>query len=660
MPRKQVSGLGPWLKKSVWTFPIVLFIILALFTAFRISGTSAGVYYPILYGKQAKDPNLIYGHPRAIRSDEWLVGAQKAVDQSKLGFPKNNPDQGDLSLSLDTPNKDWSTVFKPQLWGYFIMPLENAYAFKWWLVMYLLVVGCYFFILRILPGKKWFALIMSVAFGLSPFLLWWYQSAGFMPLAYGFLILILLMRLLNSEAIPWIKNQRVSDGLQVAALAFLSTCFGLILYPPFQIPVAVVMLFFGLGYLAHKRYSERVQLRVLGKRVGLVFIGLIIAGLIGLLFIHDNRQAIHNLNNTVYPGKRTVVSGGMPLLQMFDGFVMPAEQSDFRGAHFFTNQSEASNFILLMPFLVLPGLALIAYEWHKQRRADWVFIALEVCGLLFLIRAFTPYGSPFYKLLFLQKVPNNGRLIIGFGFLGMVQLIYLVKKIPEAKIPKKTLWPLVLLYGLSCFIVLLWTGVFIREHYPEFLRSLKLIIAFAAAFTAIIMAFLANKKMLAAILFLGFTLLSTFRVMPLYRGLGILTHNDVIQQMAAVSKPGDSWVTVGNDSAYYEDFGWLAGRRSLSGLHAPNPAFWEQLAGPSYEDIYNRSGHAFFSDDPTMQAPLGKLQSDAFEVKFQCSSFIEKNAQFALSVHPLTESCVHLIKTVKYPAKTFYLYKIAG
>ena len=172
---------------------------------------------------------------------------------------------------------------------------------------------------------------------------------------------------------------------------------------------------------------------------------------------------------------RASVSGGMSSLQVLDSFVMPAEQSTFRGAHFFTNQSEASNFILLLPFLILPEFALIWREWRlHKRRIDWLFLALQICGLLLFARAFIPFGSPFYKLLLLlQKVPNNGRLVIGMGFLGIVQLVYLVKKLTEAKIPKRSLWPLASLYGFACFAVLLLEGLYIRKHYPLFVHQFK-------------------------------------------------------------------------------------------------------------------------------------------------------------------------------------------
>ena len=250
--------------------------------------------------------------------------------------------------------------------------------------------------------------------------------------------------------------------------------------------------------------------------------------------------------------------------------------------------------------------------------------------------------------------------MIGLGFVGFLQLVYLLKKINEAGIRRWPRWSMAAFYGAACFIILMAMSVFIYHHYPVFLHTWWILALFSAAFAGMITLVLADLPLLAALAFLVFTLVASFRIMPLYRGLGIMTHGKVISQMAAVSKPSDAWVTVGTDAGAYENFGLLAGRPSLSGTQfVPELKFWGQL-GAQYETIYNREGHAFFSDDPSLTQPIEFLQTDAFMVKFECSNFIKQNAQFALSVHPLVGfSCIKLVQTIKYPQITFYLYRIS-
>src|SRR4029077_17949724 len=120
---------------------------------------------------QKNDSSLIYGHPQSERSDEWLNWTQITISQSKTGFHKNNPDMvaWQLGLQIASPFKDWSTIFRPYNWVYFILPIENAFAFQWWLPLLLLLIGAYFFVLRVLCGKKALAILFSLAVGLSPF-----------------------------------------------------------------------------------------------------------------------------------------------------------------------------------------------------------------------------------------------------------------------------------------------------------------------------------------------------------------------------------------------------------------------------------------------------------------------------------------------------------
>ncbi len=655
----QIKKLGRWARKSVWTFPVALFAVVVILAALRVSGTSAGVYRASLNGP-AKDPSLIFGKARTIRSDEWLVVTQLTVAQSRQGFPRINSHMGDgqdLSLQAEVPTKDWSTIFKPQNWSFFVLPLESAFAFRWWLLMYLLIVSCYFFVLRLMPGKKLFAILFSLAVGASPFELWWYQSTAFLSAAYSFMMAILAMRIIGNEPIRLIKNLPKSRMVQAAALGFIAACFGLILYPPFQIPVAVVLLFFGVGYLLHSRYGEKIEWSTLLKRSIWILASVIAAGAVLVLFLLTHNKAIAAVNNSVYPGHRVAESGDLKALNIFDSFVMPIEQGIYRSHYFFRNPSEASNFILLLPFLIVPGLMLQLYEWKKKRRPDWIFTSLQVLALLFFARAFLPYGSGLFKLLFLQKVPNK-RLVIGIGFLGLLHMLYFIKKVRRAGISQPKLDKAAAIFSLITFLILIAVGWFIIGHYPKFLANPYVIIGLAGAFSAIVGAFVAGRLTLAAALLFLFTAVSSFRVLPIYKGLGELTHSRLVSRMESVSGPSDSWVTVGSDAMEYENFGLLAGRRSIGGTQVyPDKMVWSKL-GNKYENIYNREGHAIFVDDAAMADPIRANTEDTFVVKFDCSPFVKANIQFALSIHPLALPCAKPIGTVSYPTTTFYLTRI--
>ena len=60
-------------------------VLLLVLVAFGINGSSMGLLYSAMFG--GRDPGLLRGVPRAIRSDEWLVVAPLTVSQVEEGLP---------------------------------------------------------------------------------------------------------------------------------------------------------------------------------------------------------------------------------------------------------------------------------------------------------------------------------------------------------------------------------------------------------------------------------------------------------------------------------------------------------------------------------------------------------------------------------------------
>lgn len=645
--------------RGVWFFPVVLAIFFLGLSAFKISGTSVGTYHQIIYGDSAKDPDLLFGHPRPVRSDEWLVDSQITIAQSKAGFPRFNNNLGngrDMSLAVSVPYKDWSAIFRPHNLAFFVLPLEYAFALKWWLLLYLLIISCYFFTLRILPRQCLFAALFATAIGLSPFFFWWYLSGTFAPMFYGFFIMILGMRVVNGEPVKFLEKRplRYSYLIYIGALAYLVTSFALILYPPFQIPIAVVVSLFVLSYILAKHFNDKLAWRELSRRVGILLAGLVISlGLIGL-FVVSNRSAINAVTSTVYPGARLSSSGGINYLNIFDSFVQPQLESSVRGTHFFNNQSESSNFILLSPFLILPALALTFYEWRRHHRFDWLFGGIQLTVLLLFARIFLPYGNTFFHFMLLDRVPHE-RLLIGIGLANVLLILTFYKKLVELKVPRRLLWWTASIYGLACFTLVAALGFHISHQYPIFISYAPKILILAGGFCLIICLFLIRRGVLAAGLLLLFSFYSSFYVNPLYRGLGWIKDNDLFSRMQSVSKPGDTWAAA--DVIVFENFGLLANRDSISGIQQyPDLKLWRQAS--SDETIYNRYSHVIFVSNPTWQEPLRLIQPDLFEVRISCSDFITKNVDYILDTSELNLTCLKLKDSVQYPAANFHIYQV--
>lgn len=649
------------LYRSVWLFPALITVLLLSLSALRISGTSIGTYHEILYGK-TQDSSLLLNRPASIRSDEWLVTTQLTIAQHAAGYPRfnTNIDSGrDMTVVGDAPNKDWSTVFRPQNIAFLVLPFENAFAFKWWLLLYLVIISCYFFTLRILENKRLFAAIFSTAFGLSPFIFWWYTTGTLASIFYGFFIILLSMRVINSEYVPFLKNKYLvySQTLYALSLTYLLSSFALVLYPPFQIPIAIVVAFIVMGlFLNRFGLSLKLLSRDALRKVAVFVLGIILTAGIILTFVNTRTDVINAISHTVYPGNRTVTFQGDSEYELLSTYLQPQLQRTGKAANYYTNQSEASNFILFLPFLFIPGFVLLFMEYKKSHRLNWLLLFTQLCVTLFLAYLFVPALHPIYHLLFLDKVANS-RLFIGLGFVGAIQLLLILKSVEQLKFKKRTLNSIAGAYTIGVFAILWSVGKTTMVNYPRFIDSTLLVGFFAVFFAVILFCFLSNRRVLAAILFLVFTLGSVFHIHPLYVGLGPYYNGELTKAIDKVSKPGDAWVNL--DNLVFENAPLVSNRNSISGLKPyPDLKFWRNVEGPRGDNVYNRYAHVYFSTSTTMTDQLQLIGADSFAVQFGCTDFVTKYVDYALADHALNYACVKEVDEVHYPAVTFYLYKI--
>lgn len=650
------------LYKSVWFFPLLLLIPLIILSSLRISGSSIGIYHKFLYGN-AKDSNLIIGQPRSIRSDEWLVSTQTALAQKNNGFGRINTNIGDgedVSLLGDAPYKEWSTIFKPHNWAFFVLPFENAFAFRWWLLAYLLIISCYFFCLSLLPGKRLLGSLLGAALLFSPFVQWWYLV--------GTLSVLYLSLFIGAAAIKLLRGTKWRSNLWWGLLlAYLLTCFAMMLYPPFQIACAIVTAVFGLGYLLESLGKDKKKL--IWQKLSIMAAAVLLAGALTGLFLTTRQSVVQATENTAYPGQRVQLSGGYDVAHLFSSHLATQFQSDVRARHYeivdkgITNQSEAANFILLLPFLFLPALVLLISGYRKNHKIDWPLLSTSGLFVLILIRLFLPVLNTPFNLLQLGKVPHS-RLLIGLGLLSVIHTILFIrnlagwKQFPTPKV-------LLLAYCLAVFGVSLYLGFYAHQRAPQFIGYPKIWLL-SLPIPVVIYLLMAKRFALAALGLLAFSVFSTVSVNPLYKGLEVVTKTPLSQRVRAVAAANNGkWAAEG---LVFENFGPLNGAASLTGVYQyPQHSLWEPIGSGSQKDIYNRYAHTILSVDrnPLVDV-VTSLQlgssSDLFLVTTEsCSSFLQqRNVRFFITQNKLStqDSCAKLIDTVTYPSATFYLYQL--
>lgn len=659
---RQMSGvLRSFLRRHRgWIFPICLLVAILLLSGLQLSGTSSGVYDHFF----GRDTSGQVGQPRTVRSDEWVVTTPFTAAQYHNGMPVHSADVGagqDMSLVVDVPYADWSVLFRPQNLAFFVAPLETAFAFKWWFLAALLSLAVYAFFLLLYPGRHLSAVLVAGTMLLSPFIQWWYQSITILPIAYGLLCIVLLFRLLRA---PCLRQA----GLWALGLGYVATCFVLLMYPAFQIAVGLVVVGVTLALLWAYR-----EFHLLWRRRNLVLLVTTLAlvgGVVGL-FLVQHLDTIKATLATVYPGARQVVSGGFDIFRVLNwpfGYLL---QDQANSMALGTNQSEASNFLLIGLVLapILVGLHLWRPSSLSRVEAALLYTCLGLTGLVAL-RMFVPFGSEAFALLGLGKVPHV-RLLIALGLINCLLLMIVVGRPGR----NGALWRQVMVWdwrrvALVLGVVLgfvalygLW-GYALRRHYQlSGLVGPKELAVVALALGLVSTLLLSSYQRLRLVGLVGLVLLGVGYaglVNPLYRGLGMV--NNAFAAHVRSLEPQDNLYWVAHDSPQLSAVLLANGAEVQGGVNTyPQLAVWRSQFGDQ-ADVFNRYAHVRFVFDPAVITPrLELIQSDSFFVHVSpCHPFVRQlSIGYIVAERPLPPAaCLAPDSGGQFDGKQIYIYRL--
>lgn len=204
---------------------MLLLAILMSLTVCAINGSSSAAIRDALGSTASSDAHLIAGSPLAVRADEWAINTPLTVLQVRTGMPRIQPLIGtgaDMALSYDVPVSDQWMIFHPQHWGFLALPLDQGFAFHWWLPAMLLIFALWLLTVTLAPHRNALGLLIGTASVAAPFFQWWYLAGTFLPEAFAVLACVLFVCML-----------RVSPRWQTAAYwvvqVWVLTCFALVL-----------------------------------------------------------------------------------------------------------------------------------------------------------------------------------------------------------------------------------------------------------------------------------------------------------------------------------------------------------------------------------------------------------------------------------------------
>lgn len=646
---------------SIWFFPVIVLAFMLVLGSFKISGSSVGMYNQ-LFDRAASDQSLIAGQPRELRSDEWLVNTPTTISQTLTGYHRVNHANGngqDVSLVADAPYKDWSIIFKPTNLFFFILSPEIAFALRWWAMGYILIMSVYFLVLHFLPKKIILACLFSVIFYFAPIMQWWYQNVNLLSVGYAFFAALLFLKLLETKRTVCIKL-----GLAVGT-AYFVTCFALILYPPYLIPIAYAVSVSVLSWLLHMHGTNIIK--VFRKSFAYIILAFLITVLSTGAFYTTRSNAIKALANTSYPGKRVIAAGDAPKLHILNSHFAPVLLDDDKAINYYPevglgNQSESSQFIFPLITIMMLGISICYKRYEFDKVITYQLLGpMLLLGLVFA-RLFFPHFDFIWKLTGISSIPHN-RLVICIGIILFFLLVFCIEQLKFKKLKFSRMF--VLLFALSNLLIYAVLFYVTTQKTPSLTNGLNIYTIIILVCVMPIFGYLlvSRKFRLALGLLAIYSLASTLQVNPLYKGFGYAANSQLSQTIRTIAKTDNSkWVTT-IDNWKIQNFTYLNGANSLSGVYIyPQNELWKPLdQDGSKFTSYNSFQYATFNidDGESRESVLTPMSLLHFNIKTTpCSSYLkDQNVGFILTTHKITSECADLVHTIQ-EGNTFYIYKI--
>ncbi|MDR1426672.1 MAG: hypothetical protein LBJ08_02795 [Bifidobacteriaceae bacterium] len=642
-------------RRVIAVFPLLVLAGLLVAVTLGLNGSSVGVVHRQLYG--TTDPNLIAGHPLSIRSDEFNTQTVYTISQDQLGLPRYNnalPGGVDMSLNWEAPYTDWSIAFRPHQWGFFGLPLDNAFSLKWWLPFAELLIAAYFLIVAMLPRYPLVGAASAIAFGLSPFVQWWYTPQAVLPLAWGCAAMAGLQWFVFLRA--WWSKALLAGGLVlISAQALMGH------YAPFIIPTAFVVMAFAVGWVASGKGGRRARLRAL------VWIGGAgaAAGAIMVLFLTTRSDRIADILGTVYPGTRLTPPGAgkiferpglLPWTGLFsaDALELPAQGVPLMG-----NDSESSAFVLTFLFLAPVAAWCLVALWRRKHKLDWNLAAALAVIVLVLAYWYLPGWDGLAHLLFLDRSPLS-RSLPGPGLEALVMVPVVgraIRELPGRKVGwALTIGTAVVFLGAQGLVMAKLQSLGIPVSAGSVSGALILVSAVA------LVALCRGHYTAAAAFALVVSLVLGATVNPLSRGLFDLRSTPLGQAVLAQAarSPGD-WVGIGSTELVT---GTLVetGVGGMNGVQGgPRQDRWRELDPEGlYEDQWNRMAYVMWTPGPSAERVFSP-QPDVITVRFDaCASFEQEHIVNVLVQGAIESPCLEPTDEVAVGNNGFNLYRVVA
>ncbi len=607
----RISGAN-LMRVVIGTFAVA-FVVLSVA---RVHGFSLGEWRTAIDGSPHEE--VILGCTREIRSDDYVavlphILAQRIHDPP---FPQYNSNIGDgkcnMLINYAIPVRHVITLFRPQLWGYFISD-DIGLAFNWWFYVFGIWIVLYGIAVAVLNVRRSVAALTATAFLFSPFCQ--YFSLNCAPSLIFAGSILLSFKALHAAASR-------SARLAYAATLFMSmTAFMLTFsFMPYLVVLSHFILLIGIGMVAQSKASNRSKL---ADSCLWGVIGVLCLTVVALIMI-DNWETVQMVRQSSYPGGRVSLGGAGRAEMLMRCHFQLFQNVDRWGGR--GSLGGSTTFYLFSPLVLCAACFDMA---RRRKKPTWVEVALVSYCLLMVIWCLVGLPEPFARATLLTRVPAR-RAIIGIGISDALLVAVFVSQGRQESVRRAlssaSTWLLLLLWtGLVCFL-----GIRLRKILPEY--GVAEILTGTLVSSALGLLLLIRSRV-ALVGIAAISIVATSGFNPVARGGSRFIHDNPlskeIQRIDRLScERGRSTVWIAYGDQRYDikisNLFRMLGVRSINGVHSyAQRGIWAVL-DPDGENAekWNRYSHVRFrcpNQELKSHVPMHLLQHDLLLVELHPS-----------------------------------------
>ena len=495
---------------ALWFYALCIACFIVAISA-NLNSSSISIYKSI-YNIGAPEIPII-GSPRPVRVDEWAYETPLILNQTLKMHPFAAGDSyagtHRVSLIANAPILHFTTLFRPQFWAFFVLPIDYAFAAYWQFKALFLVTGVFTLLLLLTRSSVWSA-FGSLWYFFSPFTQWAYSWPSGIPEMAGLVCLTVVFACyLTIGKNPW--------ALLLATIGAAGCAVNCVLcaYAPHLVPLLWFAVFVAVAW-SLANVSQIFRQRPIYPRLVAILVALGIVGFVGRTIFSQLRVAIHIISNTAYPGTRRLSGGVLPVQSLISNFFEWTE-TEKHWPPALGNICDASGFLWLSPITLFVLGRLCLPKLQKYSLAClWALFTFLVIWMVFPVPE--RYGE-----LFGMSMTWGVRCLPAIGLCNIAIVAICMSS------PRK--WPATSAHGLfaslyGIFVVVLCLLLVTDKVFAQYFSWTEVGIATAAT-TLLIALILNDRKMWLGVALVVPQAMLFGSVNPIQQGIGVVTSSEL-------------------------------------------------------------------------------------------------------------------------------------